>query len=846
MPYPETIPLKPSLSPSGTNPRLERLISRARMVLLWEKIWPSIALSALCVLAFLMLGWFGFWEALPPVGRIAGVVLFVLAALYCLVPLLRVHRPSRAEALARIDAASGLAHHPANGMDDRLALTEDPLTKSLWHIHRARLLKDAEKLQVGQPQPNLVAYDPFGVRAALILLAGVAFFMSGAERAPRLMAAFEWEGWRTVAVPPRVDVWVTPPAYTGKPPLFLNRDAAQSNHFTVPQGSILVARVSEGALRAHLKGGIRAAAQAEEAALQENQWSLESDGAISLWPETGKTLYWSFTVTPDAPPTISFTDTPKANLRGGLQLNYTVADDYRVAEASVAITQSQNQKAPLLAQPLYEPPSGLLQLPANRTRSGKAHTTLDLAAHPWAGSEVQITPVARDDKGQEGRGKTITTLLPQRRFNDPVARALVDLRRMLALDRNARPRVETGLDALTLFADDFNVPASTYLGLRSAYWRLINANDDDALRGVVDYLWEMALHLEEGEMSTAARDLQAAQEALKEALERGASDEEIKQLTQQLREAMSKFLTEMARQAARNPQSAMPSHPDTRFLTPQDLEKMLNQLEDLARSGAQDAAQQLLSQLQDIFDSLSQSGQQGQQGQSQAAQEMNKNINELGRIIQDQSRLHDRTFQEQQKQRDPNRFSGEQGSATQSGDEQSGAGEPPPNLSELEQQQQGLQQQLEQLQKNLQGLGLQNPQGFNDAGKAMGSAREELGKGESGRAVQSQAEALNKLREGAKGIMDQLASRSGQGQGQGQQQGMGTPMPSSGQNAGEGVDPLGRPTRSRQFDPGDSVRIPGEIQAQRARKIMEELRRRLSDPQRPALELDYLERLIGR
>ena len=59
-------------------------------------------------------------------------------------------------------------------------------------------------------------------------------------------------------------------------------------------------------------------------------------------------------------------------------------------------------------------------------------------------------------------------------------------------------------------------------------------------------------------------------------------------------------------------------------------------------------------------------------------------------------------------------------------------------------------------------------------------------------------------------------------------------------------DPLGRPRRTEGPDLGTSVRVPDEIDTQRAREILEELRRRLSDPTRPRLELDYLERLLER
>jgi anti-anti-sigma regulatory factor len=41
-----------------------------------------------------------------------------------------------------------------------------------------------------------------------------------------------------------------------------------------------------------------------------------------------------------------------------------------------------------------------------------------------------------------------------------------------------------------------------------------------------------------------------------------------------------------------------------------------------------------------------------------------------------------------------------------------------------------------------------------------------------------------------------------------------------------------------------SQKVPGEIDVQRARRILEELRRRLADPSRPQIELDYLERLL--
>jgi hypothetical protein len=60
-----------------------------------------------------------------------------------------------------------------------------------------------------------------------------------------------------------------------------------------------------------------------------------------------------------------------------------------------------------------------------------------------------------------------------------------------------------------------------------------------------------------------------------------------------------------------------------------------------------------------------------------------------------------------------------------------------------------------------------------------------------------------------------------------------------------GNDPLGRPLPTDGPDYGNDVRVPDEIDRQRARVILEIIRQRLEEPGRPAVELDYLERLIN-
>ena len=59
-------------------------------------------------------------------------------------------------------------------------------------------------------------------------------------------------------------------------------------------------------------------------------------------------------------------------------------------------------------------------------------------------------------------------------------------------------------------------------------------------------------------------------------------------------------------------------------------------------------------------------------------------------------------------------------------------------------------------------------------------------------------------------------------------------------------DPLGRPQRTIGPDLGTTVKVPDEIDIQRAREILDAIRKRLGEPGRPELERDYLERLLDR
>ncbi|TIP96145.1 MAG: DUF4175 domain-containing protein, partial [Mesorhizobium sp.] len=68
-------------------------------------------------------------------------------------------------------------------------------------------------------------------------------------------------------------------------------------------------------------------------------------------------------------------------------------------------------------------------------------TTKDLTEHVWAGGNIRLRLIATDDAGHTATSETKTLVMPERPFSNPLARAVIEQRRVLALDANAKSRV---------------------------------------------------------------------------------------------------------------------------------------------------------------------------------------------------------------------------------------------------------------------------------------------------------------------------------------------------------------------------------------------------------------------
>src|SRR5262249_17757188 len=141
----------------------------------------------------------------------------------------------------------------------------------------------------------------------------------------------------------RVDAWVTPPLYTGKPPIILsaaNKEGALPSNgpLAVPAGSTLIVRSSGGSLDVATSGGVTEAEVTEQApkGTSEKHFTIATDRAVHVRAPSGQPQ-WAFSAIPDRAPPIALAKDPERQARGSLKLSYKLEDDYGVTEAKARV-----------------------------------------------------------------------------------------------------------------------------------------------------------------------------------------------------------------------------------------------------------------------------------------------------------------------------------------------------------------------------------------------------------------------------------------------------------------------------------------------------------------------------
>ena len=840
---------------------------------------------------------------LLPVPVVALVTLgFLLAALALAVRRVRrLARPSPVLVDRRLEIASALPHRPLATLRDRPAVTGALAASgsALWSAHRDRAAGALDGLRAGWPKPAIAAIDRWRLRFAIPALLVLVVAGAGTGSGPLLLAAL-LPGVAAMPGPAgRIEAWITPPTFSGMAPIFL-RDNDQ-NPAPVPAGSRLsvVLTGSNAKPRLVLDGSGNGKPRFHRLASASWQAGAVLRASARLRVRQGGHLVgaWSLTVVPVDAPVLSWTAPPGA-WRGGwrTRLPWSARDRFGVTTLEAELRPLRPARAPPIIVPIPL---------AGEPKQASGTELPDLTASPFAGTDVEATLVAGNSAGVAGRSPTVRFTLPARPFHDPLARAVLAVRRRLALDPGARRAAVADLETLGEVPGAFDHRLGIFLNLESAAALLAVDPDAGAVADAQSRLWQLALQIEDEKREGGA----AAQSDVAVESARGAVDRQIARMRelgptghtpsqqaelarrlQALRQALASRMAALTRDALRRG-LVLPPDAGRAALGPDAFDRMMRAVEQDASSGHVDDAARALSRMEDLLDRMRPATAEDVR-RALAARAADAAARTDMAAVADMVKREATLLDHAEKRQNP---SGGTTSGDRPGD-RSGAGGFPPSLFRVgpdgaleivppmppaatppsgtaagkpdpadaasrgrdRQVQRALGRAAGVLAEQFGALSGRKQPGLGHAGEAMGRAEAALKQGDDRGAAGAENEALRDLQQGGRDMQQAMRSGGG-GSGGGAlvpgfaSGGSGDGGDDPGGDATEGGgdqqagrDPLGRSLDGQGKGAADDTElaIHGNDANAESRAIEDELRRRDSDRQRPRQELDYLGRLL--
>lgn len=779
--------------------------------------------------------------------------------------------PSRATALERIDLT--MPGRPVTAALDHQALgSGDAASKAIWQAHKARMHARLSEAEAVSPDLRVSSRDPYALRYVALLFFVMSVAFSGAWRGGALGDLSSGGLGKAIAAGPAWEMWIEPPAYTGKPSLYLN-DVKVST-LTVPKGSDLTVRlygqVGSLTLVETVSGETGGPVEGDTPKTAFSR-VISQDGVIRI--EGDDLAEWQITAQVDERPIVEIDGEVTRKVDGQMELPFMASDDYGVERGTVTIALdlgAVERRFGLVVEPEVREEIMLdLPMPISGGRE-KFHEVVieNLSQHPWAGLPVTLDLMVEDGQQQMSRPSSTATILPGRRFFQPIAKALIEQRRDLLWSRENAGRISQVLRAVTHDPDGFFSSEVAYLTTRMAITRLELAMEfgisDAKQNEISEMLWQAAVLLEDGRLSDALERLQRAQERLSDAMKDGATNDEIAELMQELNEAMQQYMDQLAQEGQDNPEGEQQAESgESQEINSDQIQDMLDEIQRLMEEGEMAQAQQLLDQLMEMMKNMEVTQGQGSDSQKSPGEQAMEGLQDS---LREQQGLSDEAFRDLQENFNPNAQVGESDGnegrnggrgrgqshegegGTQPGEEGDQSGGEDSAQSQdgqggqgsLANRQQALRDELSQQERNMPGRG--SPEGdaardaIGRAGEAMERAEEALRNDNTAEALGAQSDAMEALREGMRDLGEAMAQEQQEGQGQ------------QGQNRGQASrqnrDPLGREQGSSGTAGSDDAMDQGQNAQRRSRELLEELRRRSGEQQRPEIERDYLKRLL--
>ncbi|WP_299415554.1 TIGR02302 family protein [uncultured Sulfitobacter sp.] len=846
-----------------------------------RSLWPLLTVVLLALAAAML----GLHEVAAIEGIWAAVGLAVAAGLWAIgYAVRRWSWPSQADAMMRLDGS--LAGRPLTALlDDQAIGGGDDASAAVWRAHKRRMAERAAAAQAVPADLRVASRDPYALRFVAVLAFAVALLFGSVWRVGTV-AQMAGGGASTLAAGPVWEGWAEPPRYTGKPTLYLN-DLAEGP-LELPVGTLITMRLygEVGALGVNesVSGTAIAAERDTDAATPPQMafdFKVNQSGSIAVEGPGGRT--WDVTMRADAAPEVVILGAPEVSAMGEMRLPFAAKDDYGVeaGEARIMLDlASVERRYGLVVAPDARPEITLpLPMPIAGDRAAFEENLVDdFSQHPWANLPVTIAMTALDAAEQQAQTAPMQMVLPGRRFFDPTAAAVIEMRRDILWSRENTKRTAQVLRAVSHLPQDAFRSETTALRLRKLIGRMetyarfgLGEENRDAL---AQDLWDLALELEEGDLEDARERMRRAQERLNEAMKNGASDEEIAELIQELRRATEEFMQQLQREQAERQdgqrEGQQQQQGESMQMTQDDLQRMMDRIQELMEQGRMAEAEQALRELQEMMENMQVTqGQQGEGGQSPGEQAMEG----LAETLREQQGLSDQAFRDLQEQFNPNAQAGEnQGNEGRNGGqgrgeshegqgngeqnpqsgEQGGGGEQRPGdtqhgqgqgqAQDLAQRQQQLRDELRRQEGRIPGQGTPEGDAARDAlgraGEAMDDAEQNLREGQLAEAIDNQSQAMEALRDSMRSLGEAMAQEErNQQPGQGSQES---------DRRADNRDPLGREQGSNGATGSDNEADLNDDAYGRARELLDEIRRRSGEAARPEVERDYLNRLLDR
>lgn len=775
--------------------------------------WPvwTLAIAGMAALAF------GVQDVVPLEIAWFGMVSVALGLVWALFRGMRSFRkPTRTEALVRLD--SRMQGQPIAALLDSQAIgLTDAASRAVWDAHRAKMAARLSTARAVQPDLKLATRDPYALRYVALTALVMAMLFGSIWRITSLSAIAP--GTANAAAGPAWEGWAKPPAYTGKPALYLNDQTAEV--LTLPSGTKVQVRLygSPGALILSETVSARTDAQAASDPLQE--FTIAQSGNLEIDGAGGRK--WQVIATPDTSPSIAPETTIGREADGRFKQKFSATDDYGVTkgQASIALDLAAvDRRFGLTIDPEQIAPVVVdLPLPVKGSRSDiKSMLIDDLSKSVLANLPVTITYAVTDAAGQSGTAPPVHVVLPGKRFFDPLADAIIEMRRDLLWNQaNAATSIKI-LKAIAYRAEDDTPDTKSITRLRAAISRLDTADLTPTARDeVAEELWQISLMIEDGQLNDAKARLQRAQDRVSEAIRKGASPEEMQALMDEMRKALDDYMAEEAKKHPKDPNDETSPQQKGPTITQDQIQQMMDKIQQLMEEGKTAEAAEAMRQLQELLNNMK--VQQGD-GQGSGKGPAGKAMKDLGQTLRDQQGLSDDAFR----------------------DLQDGQENPKPGEKSLSERQQELRKKLEAMKNGSDLPGKNNDAGksgrekLGDAGRSMQEAERALRDGDLPGALDKQAEAMDKMRQGLRDFGDALAQdqRKEGSAPDGQQTAEANP---------NGItDPLGRENSARIGS--DKNLLQGEDVYRRAQELLDEIRKRSGEQSRPDNERSYLKRLL--